>query len=234
MFYKRIYSLSIAITSIFVYFIWNLTAKIEIQQIQSRALYHIVIWLMDFILAFGFFELVLKFITELLKRFHVVKRFVFGASYVEGIWAGYYENNRKIIYFVEQIEQDLEHTNVSGKGYTEDYSCIGTWKSKSVMINEREGTMECIYESDDHDGNVIKKGTSYFTFNRRDGKSPPHSLRGYSIEIDNAVKIPSKEKKVCRLPNKKFHERELFEMARNMYLENEKEAAARPAGKAAI
>lgn len=214
--YKRVYSLSVAITSVFVYFIWGITAKIEIQQIQNIILHNIIILLMDFILAYGFFKIVLNFIVSIIEKFRIVKRYIFGASYIEGIWVGQYEIDNELFYFVERIEQDLEHINVSGKGYNEDSCCIGTWKSISVCINEKDGTMECIYESDDYEKSVISKGSSYFVFNRKNGKSPPHSLTGYSIEIDNPVKVQANEIKIYELPNK-VSERELIEKAKNAY-----------------
>lgn len=220
MFMRRIYGLAVFITSIFVYIVWQTTSGIQIGFIENVYLRHALLCILDFILAYGFFECILNGVVLLMKNSIAVKKLLFGACYMEGVWIGHYylQNSQEMILFIEQIEQDLTGTVISGRGYGLDFSYKGSWNSISTYINEQEGNMACMYKADMLDNNQSHTGISNFNFIRKNNRSAPTGLVGYSIEIDIPEKISCRERKISDLPNP-YSDEALLESALAYYKE---------------
>ena len=223
---KKIYSMALFLTSVFVFMIWNLIQRCEIEWIQNPILKQIARYLIDYIFAYGFFEMILQLFYKGVSRNRRAKRWILSASYLEGVWVGYYEEQGEIIFFYEQIEQNFVQTQIRGYGYDAALRQVCCWNSQTVNIDPNKGCMETIYEVDEIQSRVKKEGISHFQFHRQDRKRPPDILVGYSLELDAVDKIRSYETKICCLPNR-YQSVELIQKAMELYQQDREELRRR-------
>lgn len=90
--------------------------------------------------SYSFYKIVLKLVERCAIKFNFVKRFVFGRSYLDGIWVGaYIGTTNQPRYFVEYFEQDFNSLIIRSKCYYEDKKYKGEWKSTNASIDEDKG-----------------------------------------------------------------------------------------------
>jgi hypothetical protein len=72
--------------------------------------------------AYGFFHLFVSRTVKVLEKNTVMKRKIFGTSYLEGTWIGYHfiESENKTVIFVLKIEQSINHMRISAEDYYTD------------------------------------------------------------------------------------------------------------------
>jgi hypothetical protein len=124
----------------FVFIIWSWTSSIDVPYIQNEIIQFIVIYVINFISAFGFFSIFVSIARYLLEKPSVVKKKILGSSYFEGIWVGHYigPGDKKPVIFYQIIEQAIDGAHISSYAYNvEDMSYRGSWEADFVLIDPR-------------------------------------------------------------------------------------------------
>ena len=169
--------------------------------------------------SYSFYKIVLKLVERCAIKFNFVKRFVFGRSYLDGIWVGaYIGTTNQPRYFVEYFEQDFNSLIIRSKCYYEDKKYKGEWKSTNASIDEDKGELYYTYETTMQDNGFKNIGFAIFTFDRKDKMSPPNKLFGFSSDIDSATMNRAVEEKVEKGTN--LTDQELLEKAMEVYERN--------------
>ena len=106
-------------------------------------------WTIGFVVAYGFFHLFACLTAKLLENIHIIKRIVFGSSYFEGTWVGYYfakDNVPAII--VQKMEQSIDCMHISAIVYYDDKTPKRKWKSiGKVSVDTDTSSLLYMYES---------------------------------------------------------------------------------------
>jgi len=216
---KRVYNISLLVTSAFVYLTWKLTEQIDLSGISNNTLQYAIMMLMDFVLAFGFFHVFAKVIIYLSNRINIVKRLILGASYVEGVWVGYYYlgDERRLVFCIEQIEQSLDDVVIVGEAYYEDKSYRGSWSSNDlVSIDVSNYSLVYLYSTDFVNPSFSNLGVANFRLQRRGHSTCPERLIGYTMNVGSKSKDITVEKKLSKLPHK-YDTLQLLEKAIEFY-----------------
>lgn len=149
------------------------------------------------VISLGFYKIVLRITEVLAIRFRIIKKIVFGRSYLDGIWAGaYIGKNGKPRYFIEYFEQDFNSLIIRSKCYYDDGKYKGDWKSMNVSIDEDKGELYYTYDTTMKDEGFRTVGFAIFTFDRKSKLSAPNKLYGFSSDIDSGSMNRAVEEKI--------------------------------------
>ena len=146
MFYRKICNIALILTSIFVFYTWSFTNSVNFPYFENK----ILVYFLNFVSAFGIFRLVVFIAVNILERIKLVKKIIFGSSYFEGTWVGYYFSpyDNKLVIFYQTIFQTIEDVNIFTRAYNEeDMSYRGIWTSIStVSIKPIESEMSYLFK----------------------------------------------------------------------------------------
>ena len=191
----RFHSIILSITTLLVFYLWNLFTEISI-------FYPALKVPIAAITSIGVYRLFLMLFKELLLKVRFVKRWIFGSSYLEGVWIGFFigkENN--VRYYIEVFEQGFDSIIIRGKGYREDEGYFGSWISDNVNLNIKKGTLNYTYETDALSNSFINPGLASFTIERKSTYNAPFRLFGFSSDLYNPKKLKSFEEKINDKPD---------------------------------
>jgi len=152
MIYKKICNGALFVTSIFVFVTWSWIDISNLGYFDNKIITTIIEMVLKFISAFGFFSIIVSITAYILVKIPLLKKIIFGSSYFEGRWVGYYvapsDNAHVIFYHI--IEQNIDYTNISTWSYNvSDMSFRGLWDTTSeVSINIKKSEMSYLYEFD--------------------------------------------------------------------------------------
>ena len=190
----RFHSIAISITTLSVFYLWSIintitalnpNLKVPLAALISIGIYRIIL------IVFKFLVLKLRFI----------KKWFFGAHYLEGIWIGFFiGNSDKVRYYIETFEQDFDSLIIRGKGFRENEGYFGSWISENVNINIKKGTINYTYETDAIKNSFINPGLASFIFERSGMDKAPNKMIGFSSDLYNPKKLKSYEVKYSDIP----------------------------------
>jgi hypothetical protein len=144
----------------------------------------------------GSYNLFAKILASMAKHWLWVKQHLLGESFLNGTWVGeFYSNGEKVI-TIEVFEQSLTSLVIRGEAFTESGKTYARWTSKSASINKIEGSLTYHYTCDKDNCNATFQGICVFQFDRVDEKSPPSSLKGYSVDVTDGKRTNNKELKI--------------------------------------
>ena len=221
---KRIYNISLLVTSVFVYFVWKLFDAIDLSVISTDAIRKIVVMAIDFVVAYGFFHFFANILVMLSGNVSLVKRLILGSQYIEGVWVGYWyleENGeKKPIFFKEIIEQTVDDIVISGEAYYRDRTLRCYYSSDAlVKIDTRDYSLFYVYNARFAAQNDNCLGVTYLRLQHRGHFTSPERFLGYSMNLGNEkTEDGAIGMRVSKLPHK-FTSQQLLDKAIKFYNE---------------
>ncbi len=209
----KLHGIVLSLTTIVVYNLWGILSVTTSNSIEYKAVIAILVSL-------GTYQTILSVLKFSFLRIRIIKKFIFGASYLEGIWVGFFIGDLgKERFFIETYEQDFERITIRGDGYREDEGYFGSWISQNVHFDQRAGIITYQYETNAIKNSYINPGLAYFTIDRKNLTNPPYKLKGFSSDLYNPKKLKSLEKKISDIPNTK-DVNDSLKIARDFYNDN--------------
>lgn len=209
----KLHGIVLSLTTIVVYNLWEILSIIQVTNTESKVLIGILVSL-------GTYQTILSVIKYVFLKIRVVKKFIFGASYLEGVWVGFFIGKAgKERFYIETFEQDFNKITIRGDGYREDEGYYGSWISHNVHFDIRAGSITYLYETNAIKNSFINPGLAFFTIDRKNLESPPYKLKGFSSDLYDPKKLKSLEKKISDIPNIK-DVKEALKLAKEFYENN--------------
>ena len=173
---SKAHSISFTVASSIVYCLWKYIACIDSN-------YTIISFLISLFMSYSFYKIIYKLILILCKKIKLVKKFILGKYYFEGLWIGKYNSDEDEEYYYEVFEQDLEGMSIKGEAFDRNKNKICSWTIINPIINIPESKFTYYYEMDNYTTNDIKQGYSRATIFY---KKYAYKLAGFAI--DNCCK----------------------------------------------
>jgi hypothetical protein len=145
----------------------------------------------------GTYKTAANYFTKIAQKVSRIEKWLLGAAYVKGTWVGAYrEDDGTVRYIVEHHEQTLSSLIVRGWAYTQDGHEHANWCSDAASINVEKGILIYEYGCDPLRGKGSHQGIGVFNFIRDLPGSAPTHIRGYSADLTDGIRTPSREKKI--------------------------------------
>lgn len=145
----------------------------------------------------GVYRILAGLILQAASRWRWVKRFLLGASYMNGTWVGkFLSSSNGAIHTVEHFEQTLSSLKIRGQGFDVRGSSYAYWHSVSEAINESSGLISYVYYCDTNSDTGSFQGVAVFFFERSDERSAPRCIRGYSADLVDGRRSGNTEIKI--------------------------------------
>lgn len=166
------------------------------------------------LMTFGVYKLVVLTCYGIMRKYKIVKKFILGPYYLDGIWVGYYIGaSNNVRYIIENYEQEIDSLVIRGKSFNENLNYHSTWTTDTVNIDAKKGKLMYMYDVDAINDISNNVGIASFKFERENQYKAPVMLMGFSADLHIAKKIKSIEIKV----DKKLSDKELLEQAKKVY-----------------
>lgn len=165
--------------------------------LQQVAAHPIVSVLIAGIFSLGVYRLINTIFLTVFRNVKCVKKFMLGASYMEGTWVGFFVgHDNNIRYLVETFEQDLSFLKVRGKIYRNDFSYHASHVSTDATLDTLNGRLSYSYDADAINNTHINAGLARFELTRSGREKPAHHMVGYSSDLFNSKKLIAFEEKI--------------------------------------
>lgn len=138
----------------------------------------------------GLYRLLAVGLEWLFRRILLVRRWIFGPSFMHGTWIGYFVGHAgDKRYTVEHYDQELDGLSIAGRSFTIGKELHAQWNSNSIGIDVRQGSL--IYTST---LNIISRQHSeenlnILQFERSASYSAPTSITGFSQDLGDDQRI---------------------------------------------
>jgi len=184
----------LTITSIIVFYLLGVISNIT----ESHPNFKIPLAALSTVGVYNIFVFILKI---LILRIRFIKKLVFGAYYLEGVWVGFFigESNKER-YYIETFEQDFDSLVIRGKAFKEDKGYFASWISESSNIDAKKGILNYTYQTNPIKNTFINSGLANFEFERKRIDAAPHKLIGFSSDLYSSKKLKSMEEKINDKP----------------------------------
>ena len=190
----RFHSVVLVITTLTMFYLWDLFLGIST---NTRCYIPIAA-----ISSIGFYRLFMLVIKFFVLKIRILKTWLFGAYYFEGVWVGFYIGKEgDVRYYIEIFEQDLDSFVIRGKGFREDDGYFSSWVSESVSFNAQKGMLSYTYQTDALTNSFINSGLANFVVERKKHDAAPYRLYGFSSDLYNPQKLKSFEEKIKDKPD---------------------------------
>lgn len=210
----RFHSIVLSITTLIVFSLWELFANIETN-------YPILKVVIAAITSIGFYRILMLIIKSVVLNIRLLKKSIFGAQYIEGVWVGFFiGKSGNVRFYIETFEQDFDSITIRGKGFRENEGYFGSWISESVNFDEKKGTLNYTYKADALSNTFINPGLADFVIERKKNNAPPHRLFGFSADLYHPKKMKSFEEKISDKPDIGSIENAL-QKAKQLHIKNE-------------
>lgn len=189
----KAHSLTFSIVTPIVFLIWKTMSNL-----------YGLFWLFDMlitaIISATFYNLVYKTLLQACQKLHILKKWLLGQRYFEGLWMGYYTSDGTYTFYYEFFEQSLENMSIKGIAFDENFNQLESWTVLNPYINIEESKLAYYYEMDELAlPNVTlgyAKATIHWDERGKASKLTGFSLDSYStkkeIFISQKVNIPNK------------------------------------------
>lgn len=177
-------------STLIVFSLWSLL-------LQQVAAHPIVSVLAASIFSLGLYRLINAIFLAIFRNFKCVKKFILGATYMEGTWVGFFVgHDNNIRYLVETFEQDLSLLKIRGKIYRDDLSYHASHVSTDATLDKLNGRLSYSYDADAIHNSHINAGLARFELTRNGREKPAHHIVGYSSDLFNSKKLMAFEEKI--------------------------------------
>jgi hypothetical protein len=193
----KLHSIVLGLTTLIVFYLWEIVSSLAIKYPDLKIPVAAII-------SIGLYQTILTIIKFVFMRIRFIKKLIFGSSYLEGIWIGFFiGKSDKERFFIETFEQDFNSITIRGQGYRDSEGYYGSWTSQNVHFDVRKGSISYMYETDAIKNSFINPGLAIFTIDRKSINSPPHRLKGFSSDLYHPKKLKSLERKISDVPDVK-------------------------------
>lgn len=210
----KFHAIIVSIVTLIVFYIFT----------QVTAIVSTYPWLTVFsaaLISLGLYRFICSIFLTTFRNVTKFKKFILGASYMEGVWVGFFlGHENKIRYLVESFEQDLNELIIRGKVYLEDGTYHCSYVSQKATIDTKNGKLSYSYDADAITNTHINPGLARFEIERESRESKPHRITGYSSDLFNSKKLMAFEEKVSEKTSIPLQEaidsaRKVFEKYKN-------------------
>lgn len=164
------------------------------------------------LLSVGIYKTLASGLLKITRRWKFVKRWMLGASYINGTWVGKFSaEDGSLVYTVEHFEQDLSELKIRGQGQRADGSWFADWESEAANIDERAGKLTYIYTCQKQTPSNPFHGVCEFHFQRADAESRPTVIHGFSADLPDGRPTENNE---CQVSEDLLPFKEAFPIAR--------------------
>ncbi|MDH5880570.1 hypothetical protein L8S15_15875 [Vibrio sp. S/42/10] len=186
----KFHSLVTSATTLIVFSVWSLSL-----QIVSK--YPVASVAVAGVFTLGIYRVVNTIFLTIFRKVKLIKKFILGASYMEGTWVGFFVgHNKNIRYLVETFEQDLSLLKVRGRVYRDDFSYHSSHVSTDATLDTINGKLSYSYDADAILNTHINAGLARFELVRNAREEPAHHIVGYSSDLFHSSKLTAFEDKI--------------------------------------
>jgi hypothetical protein len=185
-------SLTVSVMYLVLTGLWWLEAKYNfreaIKPYFDPAVAYLALFTLGAVGSLGAYKSLASGLRILLENVRPLRRLIMGPLYVEGTWVGFNMIKNQTYYVVDRYEQSLTGTvTVRGNGWKgiprQAVARRAHWVSKSGFIESGAGTLSFLSNVSLIEENTSCDAVTLLTFRRKDDRSPPTELHGYSINI---------------------------------------------------
>lgn len=213
--YDKLRSIVFTITTTSLFFLWTVLMEYSSDNIFINMV-------IGAVASLGTYRIILKVLETVFIKIRFVKKLVFGAAYLDGIWIGaYIGDDLKPRYYKECFEQDFNGLIIRGSCYHDNFSYKGQWVSDQVYINEKNGTITYTYTTDMIKNSAKNQGLASFNFCRKNRREFPKRMIGFSSDIFSTKKYLSYEWKLDK-KEMQLSDEELLKLAEKRYFDERK------------
>lgn len=186
----RFHSIIISFTTAIVFLVWLGLNKVI-------TTYPFIAVVLSGLISLGIYKTLALLLLASFRNVRLVKIFILGPRYMEGIWAGFFIGHKnRIRYFFEIFEQDLTRTIIRGRVFRDDGSFHGSWIAEDATIDPLRGKLTYHYQADAIGNTFINPGIGSFDIDRPASHQSPVRLTGFSSDLFNPHKLIAFEEKV--------------------------------------
>jgi hypothetical protein len=158
---------------------------------------HVIKPVASLLSAVGIYKTLASFLLLLTRRWKWVMRWFLGSSYLNGTWIGkFHTSTGEVIFTVEHFEQTLSSLKIRGQAFHAGGSSYAYWNSVSESIDEAAGLLSYAYNCDKNAENNSFQGIGVFHFERRNERSAPYIIHGYSADLVDGERSENTESKI--------------------------------------
>lgn len=174
------------------YFIRDIVPQLNFSPAINKFLHPVV----SLLTSIGIYKAFATLLLKAAKQWKWVKRWLLGASYLNGTWVGKFQGTSgETILTVEHFEQSVSSLKVRGQGFRLD-GTYAYWNSVSEMVDEEVGLLSYTYNCDKTSDKGSFQGVAVFHFERSNEACAPSSLRGYSADLIDGHRTENAERKI--------------------------------------
>lgn len=205
----KFHSIIISITTAIVFFVWLGLNKV----IAAHPFFAVVL---SGLISLGIYKFLALLFLSFFRNTRMVKRFILGPNYMEGIWAGFFVGHKnRIRLFFEIFEQDLSRTIIRGRVFRDEGGYHGSWIAEDATIDPVRAKLTYHYQTDAIGNTFINPGIASFDIERPAAHKGPVRLIGFSSDLFNPHKLMAFEEKVS--DDTIIESRDALEKAKEVY-----------------
>lgn len=205
----RFHSIVIGITTGLVFLIWLFFNRLIV-------VYPVTAVVLSGLISIGIYKAVAMLLLSLFRNIQIVKKFILGPEFMEGIWAGFFIGHKSNVRLVvETFEQDLNRTVIRGRVYDDNGNYRGSTIAEDATIDVIRAKLTYHYQADPIGTTFINQGIACFDLERSHPNKSPVSIVGFSSDLFNPQKLLAFEDKIS--DKKNLDKDELIEKAKEVY-----------------
>lgn len=185
------------VTTATIFVMYVLISKLfpEIDNVGTASKY--VTPVVTILSAFGIYNLLAKLLLSASRNLKWLKKYLLGATYLDGTWAGEFINSRnERIITIEVFEQTISSLIIRGEAFNQDGTTYAQWSSVACSINSQDGVLTYTYTCDSNMNYSVFQCLGVFKFDRKASHLAPKFIKGYSVDITDGVKTENRERKI--------------------------------------
>jgi hypothetical protein len=177
MIYKKINNVSIFLTALVSYGIWYLFNPVTI--LNNDILQKAIKIIISSVFSFGFFSIIVPALSWIINKCKFIKKIVFSANYIEGVWIGFFINRKGVALTIQRIEQTSDEVSIFGETFKYNKGnpiFRSFFNSTGASFDYNKHILYCTYLSDKLDG--VNAGFLTYYFSNQE-KKVPDTFWGY-------------------------------------------------------
>jgi hypothetical protein len=186
----KFHSFVTSTTTLIVFSLWS-------YMLQQAQLHPIASVVAASIFTLGIYRLINTIFLAMFRNIRFLKKFILGASYMEGTWVGFFVSHQgNVRYLVETFEQDLSLLKIRGRVYRDDFTYHSVHISTDATLDVINGRLSYSYDADAIPNTHINAGLARFELVRHGREMPAHHIVGYSSDLFHPKKLTAFEDKI--------------------------------------
>ncbi len=151
------------------------------------------------LISVGTYKIISRLLAILFDKIPLLKRYIFGPSYVEGTWIGrFYDSKQAPKITVEHFIQSLGGIVIRGWAFNDDGSTYADWSSDTVSVDARTGNIRYTYDCDVMFKNTRQQGIGSFKVTESGLFKNPTAIKGYSADLTDGTRSENTESNISR------------------------------------